>query len=954
MGGVRRQYMHLAAMVSNVEDLFQVLDDQTEDDESQKYSGAKQQSQWSSEKIAKLLNIDYEEREQLEGFLHFGNSNGKRFYSFDNQTIEQLPHYLRKLTGSLKEGMEFNYTKFYNPHEMTISFPTAMGLPFVYTLDTPFLYSLHGEIRMISHPEIAPSGKDELQTPDTMNVTADIRVCVSHKTQAKLGFVTPFDHQHYVAGYDKNEVRATFEPLDEQNEEIFHYSTLPYTAKHDILDLKPVSQLATTHIVHIREPQTYEHVFGKKAGMAFRVNCTSEQKFMDIKWLVENYQRHEGFSALMSPFTEDSLIATNFSVQYEDDLSHADSVTFQVGWNNTYYSGKAQFQQPEFSQLYAKAASLDDSEDRQEYFLQKAAAGINNVDAYVYDVSIQFEGKQPHEYNATFAFGRSNVDKKSRVLFYFQKEASNEKDHEICFYAENKFPNTNGLDFVQALKFDPTSTSEVQLAWGEKCQGGAKINMKTKMEQTQERQRYLQSCPLAKLCNQQMKEGNKQLYACRNVTARANYLDRYNFDIKYENVSPFARNLTYKLYSYARHAGFAYFDEDAFEGHGKANQINIQADFEPDFQSVNVSIESQKMQAEFNDIRVNKWAKALFAVHPVFNVYERVAGVAQAEVFNPTCVIDQNRVDTFDNKSYPIDLGKTWHVQMHYRVHNAARQEEDGQDNGDRFNSEDDFDYVVLVRDSGNKQKDVKITVNDEKNYYEIDMIPASGSSHSGSQPAGQVLINQQPIKFDDKQSYDVEDDLIQVYALPNGDVKVEINGDFYVIYDGERVKLTATEPEQFRGEIRGLCGTFDGEEYTDFLTPRNCVLRNPYEFAASYAILDGSSQGPAKERQARAKQAACYTPEVEGSSSCSKQQTQYVEEDNGQTLCFTVRPLPVCRSGCQASKKIVKNVEVHCVQKSNVSQLWKNQIEKGASPDFSLKPVTKSIKIKVAQSCHA
>ncbi|GLV61234.1 hypothetical protein CBL_21063, partial [Carabus blaptoides fortunei] len=175
---------------------------------------------------------------------------------------------------------------------------------------------LHGEIRMISHPEIAPSGKDELQTPDTMNVTADIRVCVSHKTQAKLGFVTPFDHQHYVAGYDKNvqlnlplrhqididvenqEVRATFEPLDEQNEEIFHYSTLPYTAKHDILDLKPVSQLATTHIVHIREPQTYEHVFGKKAGMAFRVNCTSEQKFMDIKWLVENYQRHEGFSAL--------------------------------------------------------------------------------------------------------------------------------------------------------------------------------------------------------------------------------------------------------------------------------------------------------------------------------------------------------------------------------------------------------------------------------------------------------------------------------------------------------------------------------------------------------------------------------------------------------------------------------------------------------------------------------
>lgn len=999
MGGLTRQYMTLQAMLSSVNDLYKVWGTQTTKDEITKESLSKQQSQWASEQIARLLKINYEEREQLEGNVHFGFGGIRRFYTFDNQTIEQLPQYLKELSSTLKKGEEFNHTKFYNSYEMIISFPTEMGLPFVYTLDTPTLVSLHGEVKVITHPQIV-SSNEEIQTPETVNVTADIRAVVYTKTQAKLGFVTPFEHQHYVAGYDKQvqlnlplrvqvdidvenqQVEIEMEPLDDQSEEVFHYSTRPYTAKHDILNLKPISRIATSNIVHVREPMIYEHTFGKKLGMAFHLKAKTEQKFADFKSLYESYQRHEGWSYLMAPLMEDSLVYTNFSLQYVDELSHADSVNFQMGWNQTHFAGQRDGSDPEFQELYKKASDLEETDERQEFFMKKAAVGINNADASVYDMSIQFRGKEQHQYNATFAVATSSVDKKSRVLFYYNKDASNEKDHELCFYAQNKIPNTNALDFVYALKFDPTSTSQMKFAYGENCQTGAKVDIKAKWEQSEERQRYLQSRPMAKLCFEQMKHGDKQLYACRNMTARANFLDQYSFDIKYENMSPEARNWTYKAYSVARHLGYPYMSENIFEGHGQRNQIKIEANFEPDFESMNVTLEAEKMQAEYNNIRFNNWAKAVVAVHPVFDVQGRLAGEAQNEVFNPTCVVDQNHVNTFDNRSYPIDLGKTWHVQMHYRVQRAGRQEEQGQDKNERFQSEDDYDYVVLVRDSENNKKEVKLTLNDEKNYYEIDMVPASGNAHSGSSPAAKVMVNQQQIKFDDQHSYDIEDDLLQIYALPNGDVKIEVNGDFYVIYDGERVKLTTTKSDQFRGEVRGLCGTFDGEQTTDFATPKNCILRDPLEFASTWAIIDGSSQGPAKERQARAHQSACIEVEQvyanvvsprdyrheqqkqhqqqhhesrqHSSGSCSKLQTQAIEEDNGNTICFTTRPLPVCRSGCKADKKVVKGVDVHCIQKSKVSDLWQSQIAKGANPDFAHKPVTKEIKIKVAQSCSA
>lgn len=265
-------------------------------------------------------------------------------------------------------------------------------------------------------------------------------------------------------------------------------------------------------------------------------------------------------------------------------------------------------------------------------------------------------------------------------------------------------------------------------------------------------------------------------------------------------------------------------------------------------------------------------------------------------------------------------------------------------------------EHVILAR--GQKEKELKLTVRvpeTDGELVEIDMKPRQSG-------CPKVLVNQQEQKFDQKRAAHVEDGFIQIYELPNQEVKVEISDDYYLIYDGERVKITVTD-DKFADALRGLCGTFDGDETTDFTAPENCILSEPEDFIKSYT-LDQERSANSKCVPVEQQYVSVVSPrdlgrptprsrsnQHQSSGSCTKHQTQYRQE--GNKVCFTLHPLPVCKSSCKAQNKASKNAQVHCIEKSNIAELWMKQIDKGASPDFSLKEAHKSIAFQVPQQCQ-
>lgn len=255
----------------------------------------------------------------------------------------------------------------------------------------------------------------------------------------------------------------------------------------------------------------------------------------------------------------------------------------------------------------------------------------------------------------------------------------------------------------------------------------------------------------------------------------------------------------------------------------------------------------------------------------------------------------------------------------------------------------------------------------------------------SGGQNAAEVKFNGKKASFNQKSSDSFQDEdgntVIQVYALPSGTVRLigQKNG-IEILFDGQRVKLQASN--NYRGQMRGLCGTFDGQSADDFTSPKNCVLKNPYEFAASYAVPDSSLTSPAKELRQRAEQADCYKQTVmlgdvineneagrsskkswSKSSSNSNGRSQAstspsslrvkVIEHNGQT-CFSLRPYVTCASRSQEANKIEKSVDFHCVSDAQAARRWVEQIKKGANPDFSQKGANHRATIRLPGKCNA
>lgn len=293
-------------------------------------------------------------------------------------------------------------------------------------------------------------------------------------------------------------------------------------------------------------------------------------------------------------------------------------------------------------------------------------------------------------------------------------------------------------------------------------------------------------------------------------------------------------------------------------------------------------------------------------------------------------------------------------------------------DSSDSSSDSDDYETVsILVRDVSANQREVMLILGENV----VTLEPASGVA------ADYFVVDGRKYKvsrdamghFEDKRG----NTLVQAYILPTGAMRVYTpEHGFEIIYDGLRVKLQS--PNGYRGDVRGLCGTFDGNQYTDFTSPKNCVLKNPFEFASTYAIVDGSCQGPAKEYRQKAQNAPCYKQTVMLGEVISDQEagrsqqkpprksnanqkyaknaacTNYrvkVMEENGK-VCFSLKHHATCADQCQPSKKIDQKVDFHCIEDSKVARHWVEMIQRGANPDFKNKGANHRATIKLPKSC--
>ncbi|KAL3289384.1 hypothetical protein HHI36_022815 [Cryptolaemus montrouzieri] len=976
--GYKYNYISLDSVISDIRNLFHVFTRQTEwrQEQQNKQQAAQQseKSEFASHKIAQLLNLKTEELEQLEGGIILQIAEWEEHFLYNNHSIERLPQMLAEIENVLESGKKISYSKLINYDETAIALPTEIGVPFLIAYDTPMLMKVEGKLHGKVQPKMSSGTK--MIWPNNVEIEGELKIVLAGKQHTEFGLFTPFNHQHYCAGYDRNmqinmpirtkvnidlvkrNVQYEVEPLEsDRNANIFHKSSWPYVSKHDILSLETTAERKSTHVLRKPNQNQWQKVLGEKSvGLAFRVKHEYDGKHSSIDCLMRghifdsNIQYEQIDIEYMPQQSQNKKMKVNFSYQSKEQNE------YQQDGNEA--SREA---------LFNKLSQLPKGDEQRLSEVDKEITkGVRNARVYVMGSSIEFSGKENVEYSAVMAYAHSRVEPDCQVLAYVRKQSQRpgSRPFEATLSAKVNMPKISGLDMEYNMKADLTSTAAIEFAFAEKLPTSNKVKVHAQLGRSESRKEYLMKQPAYQRCQREMQHGNKQLKACANMTQEFGLLDQIKLEIKYPNSRP--KDLDNILQAYNEWASCHHFDiEENRQPKEKQGEVTVNVRFYPDLQRVNVSVSNQNKYAYIKQIDVNEYGRRIAVMHPGFDVFDRLEGKMYGlQTYKPICSMDKTEAYSFDGAEYPLILNNYWTVLLQYV---PLRSSPHSQRSVDQQLRNELVNYAILARQSnqGAQFKDVKIVVatpETEGKIIEVTMKPKSGGKYP------EVSIDGKPMTPEELQQSKTYQREVIVGHIANGEIYVKVRKAFYVIYDGSRVKITALSTS-LRNRLRGACGNFDGNKADDFITPNNCVVRDPKEFIASYTVLrKGEQNQEIMDLKSRSQKNHCTYMKIplyvdyisdraerqhqQNGGSCSKYQTRYIMEDG--KICFTIKPLTVCRSECHQRGAVFKKVEVHCVENKNVATLWKSQIDKGASPDFSQKPVTKTIQMEIPQSCRS
>ena len=666
-GGYRNNYNEYYAMVSSVDQLMSMISnrvrasgssknkDQDQNKRNAHPSEPNQNKKHNFENIQNLLNIQAEQAEELEAQILMKIAHTQRHFSFNNDSIDNFADTVRRAAKDLAKGQQFNATKWFNQEQLTIAFPLASGLPFLFTYKTPSVYRAGGEIRFQSNPDLAQQKDEQVRAPKNIKATAEIDALYSTQTDARVGFLTLFDHQRYVAGVQKkiqvhlpmriemnldlenDQVSVQVESLEQKKDvTLLHASSWPYTERRDIAQAYDQSKQSDNKVIQTNERKEFNQLYGQQStGMVFRVNAKYEKDFIDAARVMNYLRRNDFVSLMMYTAALESNEYYNINVDLDNQRSQAQKIKVKLNFNSqrSYEDSENKAKHPKDTsnpKNYAHPQNTDaNSNDRLEQFIRNAAAGIQNAEVKAVDASISFEGKnqKTSQYIATVAYADSQSNNQERVLVFASTNPSKDSKKQICLHAETYMPDVPQMNFKNALAKQDSGSMRVELDFGDKCKDGQHVTIKAKMSQSEERKKQVETSDVAKHCKKQMENGDFQMSACRKAIRRANVYDQYTINAEYDNLSSKTKEATYAVYTYLRHLGFNYGNEEALKQEGKSKQVQAKILLAPNMRSANFSLSSPVQTTEWIAVPVSKWVKFL-AVRPERSGLQRLADYA--------------------------------------------------------------------------------------------------------------------------------------------------------------------------------------------------------------------------------------------------------------------------------------------------------------------------------------
>merc|ERR1712126_5945 len=416
----------------------------------------------------------------------------------------------------------------------------------------------------------------------------------------------------------------------------------------------------------------------------------------------------------------------------------------------------------------------------------------------------------------------------------------------------------------------------------------------------------------------------KKLRFCNKQSEQSRTIDETQFTITY------SQDLPMNVYNYAKGANgvmkaalFQYISE--ISQPSQNNKIQINLNFNPKINTVDVMVQSPQENVVLRNIRVPQQLKEICPFvagqTPVEQAYKAITG----SPLLGKCVLGQGYVQTFDKKTYSYQVDECDHLIS--------------------SDCSGKTDHGIFAKEV-NGQKHVTIYEGKSK----IEVRPSKAYSQQVEKFTIEVDGQEVPLKKHEKITLISKSPLEQVTAYWSNDNVVEIDTPHNRVKHQGKIVIVE-EKSSADGSHCGLCGDYNQDKRADLKSPQGCVFKSRPLSQRTQEQIREEEERCIKFNIKKTDIKKVFEDEEHRNSQTIKRHSYIYQEDK---ICISQEPVIQCSHDSIPEEMRQKTVSYVCLPEGRVAKLYAERIERGESPqELKHQPVAFKAEMEQPLSCR-
>lgn len=881
------------------------------------------------QKFIDAVQMNNYQRHQPEAMIYTKFfDNMQQYFQLNSDVINKYLAGSKSIIHEMIEGKPIQVTKYFNPAPVTTAIASEIGLPVVSHTYAPILNVAEGNIKLNVDNKPTPSFYDFV-TAQKVEAKMELKYKFVSKATTTLRLLTPWSEKELIAGidserqinipisvnveYDRSQqakqMSVTVQPTVQSKFPLFHAHSVPFTTiksmwphKENDVNNKNV-KIIYTDLEKRQAQHELTHKFGKQiAGIDTEVQWDGDVDYPfqsgDLAALVIDSIRAPGRLLTTLGGVDARIWRVNLNV------NPASSPTKQVTLKTSYVPSVLGLGQAD-GQLQV--------EDTDVQRLEKINKMINTqTPVSLLRGVLLLTGGEKRVFDSSVAWQRSLENQKeiSDVFLAFLRSPLPGYAPElaaVCLTAQATSPQISDYaSFMEVLKSQPKIDVTGQIMAGT-CQiNDAVATFDIHAKLSQQRQQELLKEVECDSCT--MNKGNHS-YTGFPISA---VYDRATADFKIvKSVPKYLRNATYIAGNIFSGIMFPQMSIDKMDVSNTEKQVHLEAKrpIESQYWTIWAKLPHQ-------NVIVNKMymPHIVDTIFPLGGVFTPMNTVSQMLLRTPSkmdrCVIEKERVETFDGMKYESKVLPCWTVAA------KDRAEENS--------------FVLETREHAGVLE-ARITSRTRSSI--VDM------------KEGEVKVNGKKIAPSSQEEIKDQSGRVFVRVInQNGKYAVEMPSKMTVYMANGKIQIEAGM--RYKGMMGGLCGDYDGESKYDLQGPKHFTY-GPEEYhlfhkswvseqtdCPNFSSMKAEVQKFQSESNTRAPSHS-YQPSITANYIKNSEPTymwiyKIIEIKHHKHLCVAVEPIKKCINGHVGQEHVDTKIIYKCWKKSQCPLEILNNASKG------------------------